>query len=274
VLARADHSDLFGIHAFKYFIEVLVGSLTRTVRLVLEVCVANPQPALRPVDLARAAGISTQQVRNYADAGILPAAPRTPAGYRRFHGGHRVALLTFRALARGCGHSVAQTIMLAVHDGDLPLALTVIDAAHAAHHEQRVRLDATAAALEAVAEQSGMPQSLMRIGEAAARLGVRTSALRIWESVGLLKPQREPGTRYRCFTPTDLRDARMISMLRHSGYPLAQIRPVLDGLRETGSSDALRAAIGQRRAALTQQATAMLEGASYLHHYLREVAAS
>jgi DNA-binding transcriptional MerR regulator len=229
---------------------------------------ANPQPAQRPIDLARAAGISTQQVRNYADAGILPPAPRTPAGYRGFHDGHRVALLAFRALARGCGHAVAETIMHAVHDDDLPRALSVIDAAHAAHHEQRLRLDATAAALEAVAEQSDMPESLMRIGAAAGHLGVRTSALRIWESVGLLKPQREPGTRYRCFTPTDLRDARMISMLRANGYPLAQIQPVLDGLRQTGSSDALRAAIARRRAALTQQAAAMLEGASHLHQYL------
>lgn len=229
------------------------------------------EPTLRPIDLARAAGISTQQVRNYADAGILPAAPRTPAGYRRFHAGHRTALLTYRALARGYGHATAQAIMRAAHDGDLPLALTAIDAGHAAQHEQRRRLKATAEALEAVADRSPPAQSGMRIGEAAAHLGVRTSALRTWESAGLLRPQREPGTNYRHFTPTDLRDARMISMLRHSGYPLPQIHPILDGLRQTGSSAALRAAVTQHEAALTRQATAMLEASSHLHHYLTDV---
>ncbi len=48
---------------------------------------------LRAVDLARLAGVSAQQIRNYADAGILPPVPRTAAGYRRFGDTHRRALL-------------------------------------------------------------------------------------------------------------------------------------------------------------------------------------
>jgi DNA-binding transcriptional MerR regulator len=32
------------------------------------------------VDLARLAGVSAQQIRNYADAGILPPVPRTAVG--------------------------------------------------------------------------------------------------------------------------------------------------------------------------------------------------
>ncbi len=225
----------------------------------------------RPIDLARMAGISTQQVRNYADAGILPPAPRTPAGYRRFDASHRRALLTYRALVQGYGSHTARAIMHAVHAGDLPQALTLVDASHAELHEQRLSLRAVGEALEAVAEQppdtSTVPRSGMRIGEVATYLGVRTSALRVWESAGLLTPQREPGTGYRRFGSTDVRDARMITMLRQGSYPLPQIQPVLDGLRRTGSSDALRAAIAQRQAGLTARATAMLEASSHLHHY-------
>jgi DNA-binding transcriptional MerR regulator len=162
--------------------------------------------------------------------------------------------------------------MQAVHAGDLPAALTLVNAGHAALHDQRLSLQATSEALEAIAEQtpdtSASPRSGMRIGEVAAHLGVRTSALRVWESAGLLTPQRDPGTEYRRFSSTDVRDARLINMLRQSRYPLPQIQPVLDGLRHTGSNDALRAAITQRRAALTQRATAMLEGSSRLHHYI------
>ncbi len=233
---------------------------------------SRSEAGLRPIDLARTAGISTQQIRNYVDAGILPPTPRTPAGYRRFDARHRRALLTYRALARGYGSYTAQAIMQAVHAGDLPLALTLVNASHAALHEQRLSLQAAGEALEAVAEQapdtSAMPRSGMGIGEVAAYLGVRTSALRVWESAGLLTPQRDPGTNYRRFNSIDLRDARMINMLRQSRYPLPQIQPILDGLRQMGSSHALRAAIAQRQSALTQQATAMLEGSSRLHHYV------
>ncbi|WP_223839908.1 MerR family transcriptional regulator [Saccharopolyspora pogona] len=108
----------------------------------------------------------------------------------------------------------------------------------------------------------------MHIGEVATFLGVRTSALRVWESAGLLAPAREPGTKYRMFSPIDVRDARMVKMLRQGRYLLPQIRQVLDGLRQTGSSDELRAAIAQRQAVLTQRARVMLEAAGLLHHYL------
>ncbi|GLW06433.1 MerR family transcriptional regulator [Microtetraspora sp. NBRC 13810] len=227
---------------------------------------------LRPVDLARLAGISTQQVRNYADAGILPPAPRTAAGYRRFGAEHRRALLTFRALGRGYGWETARAIMRAVHAGDLPAALAHLDAAHADLHGQRLSLRAAGEALEAIAgqepEPAALPRSGLRIGEVAARLGVRTSALRVWEAAGLLTPRRDRGTGYRRFSPADIRDARMINMLRQGRHPLPQIRTILDGLRRTGSTEALRAAVAQRRAGLTARATAMLAASADLHRYV------
>lgn len=41
----------------------------------------------------------------------------------------------------------------------------------------------------------------MRIGEVATHLGIRPSALRTWETAGLLAPARERETRYRRFAP-------------------------------------------------------------------------
>ncbi|GAA1662758.1 GNAT family N-acetyltransferase [Fodinicola feengrottensis] len=227
---------------------------------------------LRPVDLAELVGVSTQQVRNYQDAGVLPPVPRTAAGYRTFDERHSQAMLTYRALIRGYGPAAAQAIMRAVQAGDLPGALAVIDASHAALHDQRRSLREVDEALEAVAEQfpdtSALPRSGLRIGEVAAYLGVRTSALRVWENSGLLTPERERGTRYRRYSADDVRDARMVVMLRQGRYPLPQVRAILAGLREAGSSDALRAAIAQRREGLARQARVMLESSSSLHHYL------
>jgi DNA-binding transcriptional MerR regulator len=223
---------------------------------------------MRPIDLAREAGVSTQQVRNYVDWGVLPPAPRTESGYRVLGERHRAALLTYRALAKGFGWAAAKTIMHAVHDGDVPSALAVVNEAHAAVHEQTRNLAATAEALTAVASAAPTPRSDLRIGEVARVLGVRTSALRVWEKAGLLVPERERGTAYRRYTPSDIRDARMITMLRQNGYGLDQILPILDGLRKSGSSDALLAAVETRRTALVARTRSMVAATAHLDGYI------
>ncbi|GGQ20645.1 MerR family transcriptional regulator [Streptomyces griseomycini] len=232
---------------------------------------ASPDRRLRSVDLARLAGISTQQIRNYEESGVLPPAARTPSGYRVFGEVHRQALLAYRALLKGYGPATATPVMRAVHDGDVPGALALVDAAHAALHEERIALRAAGEALEVLAgeEPGPLPRTGgLRIGEVAALLGVRTSALRVWEAAGLLAPSRERGTGYRVFAPSDVRDARLVHTLRRSHYLFDQIRPVLEGLRREGGSEALRAAIDARGKRLTARTRAMLEGAGALHGYL------
>ncbi|MCM6774607.1 MerR family DNA-binding transcriptional regulator [Nocardia sp. CDC159] len=233
---------------------------------------SEPAQQWRPIDLARLAGISPQQIRNYVDAGILPSVTRTPAGYRRFGARHAAALQTFRGLLVGFGPIAGREIMQAVHAGDLDAALAVVDDAHAALREQRRSLDATAEALAALANQkpTATPRSGLRIGEVATRLGVRASALRVWEAEGLLTPGREPGTGYRVFGPADVRDAQVVTVLRRGHHRFDQIRPILDDLHRTGSSSALRATLARRRTELTARARAMLAGAAELHRYLSE----
>ncbi|MEU9648310.1 MerR family transcriptional regulator [Streptomyces sp. NPDC048110] len=242
----------------------------------------NGERRLRTVDLARAVGLSTQQVRNYEDAGVLPPAARTEAGYRVFGERHREALLTYRALQPGYGAVAATRIMRAVHDGDVAGALALVDAAHAALHEERAALRTASEALEALGGreasapparsgdgQPGTPEPHgLRIGEVAALIGVRTSALRVWEAAGPLVPGREPGTGYRVYGPADVRDARVVRTLRRSHHLFDRIRPVLDDLRRAGSSAALRAAIDTRGHALTARTRAMLAGAAALDAYL------
>lgn len=228
---------------------------------------------LRPVDLARRAGISTQLVRNYEDVGILPEVPRSESGYRQYDDVHLQALLTYRALAPGFGRVTATAIMCAVHDGDEALAFRLIDASHAALHEQRLATDAASEALGEAAEEfldevPAMSGPALLVGELAAQLGVRTSTLRVWESAELLMPLREKGTKYRRYGPVQVRDARIIAMLRRGRYGFDQIRPVLDGLRKTGSAEALRKAVAERRAAHDRRTRAMIDGSAKLHAYL------
>ncbi|MFI8218045.1 MerR family transcriptional regulator [Streptomyces sp. NPDC085932] len=232
---------------------------------------------LRPVDLARLAGVSTQQIRNYEDAGVLPPAARTASGYRVFGDVHRRALLAYRTMLRGYGPMTATAIMRAVHDGDVPGALARVDAAHAALHEERVSLRAASEALELLALEppAALPRSGgLRIGEVAALLGVRQSALRVWETAGLLTPSRERATGYRTYEPPDVRDARLVHTLRRSHYLFTQIKPILDDLRREGSTEALRAAITTRTETLTTRTRGMIRGAGALHAYLEGSAGS
>ncbi|CAC08384.1 MULTISPECIES: MerR family transcriptional regulator [Streptomyces] len=236
---------------------------------------SNRERRLRTVDLARAVGLSTQQVRNYEDAGVLPPAGRTDAGYRVFGERHRDALLTYRALQPGYGAVTATRVMRAVHAGDVAGALALVDAAHAALHEERVALRAAGEALEALSGRDAAPPPRsgdgphgLRIGEVAALVGVRTSALRVWEAAGLLVPGREHGTGYRVYGPADVRDARVVRTLRRSHHLFEQIRPVLEDLRRAGSGAALRAAVEARGRALTVRTRSMLAGAAALHAYL------
>ena len=230
---------------------------------------------LRPVDLAREAGLSTQQVRNYEAAGILPPAPRTESGYRTYGPEHLEALRTFRALVPGFGIGRATAIMLAVHGGDRPRALRLVDEGHAALHEQRLATDTAGAALDALAERFRDPEPEpgpgLRVGELATRLRVRPSTLRVWDAAGLLTPGRERGTAYRTYGPTEIRDAGIIAMLRQGHYGFEQIRPVLEGLRRAGSPEALRAAVAERREAHDRQSRAMLRGAALLDAYISAV---
>lgn len=234
---------------------------------------------LRPIDLARAAGISTQQVRNYEELGVLPPVPRTTTGYRQFTTLHLSALLTFRALSFGHGWRVAIDILIAAHDDDEPRMLELIDASHAAQQAKRESMRATEQALRDLAESDPnhsetRPRSDMRIGDLAGRLGVRTSALRFWEDAGLLHPDRDPVTKYRRYGPTELRDARIIQLLRESEYRFPEIQPILHDLHRARDVSALNDALVRQQEQLHQRARYMLQGAKLLHDYLEELRSS
>jgi len=63
----------------------------------------------------------------------------------------------------------------------------------------------------------------MRIGDAAAALGIEAHVLRHWESVGLLMPRRSPSG-HRSYDPQLLDYARVIRLLQRTGLSLDQIR--------------------------------------------------
>ncbi|MGH3488797.1 MAG: MerR family DNA-binding transcriptional regulator, partial [Actinopolymorphaceae bacterium] len=165
---------------------------------------------LRAVDLARSAGLSVQQVRNYVDEGLLPPVERTSSGYRIFTAAHADALVVARQVIEGHGWQRARKIMAGIHRGDLEAALAVIDLGHAQLDVERAHIDTVLGAFEAIVTGTRPAGGRgLRIGEVARAVGVRTSALRLWEQRGLLRPEREKGTGYRRYEVGELRRAHI-----------------------------------------------------------------
>jgi DNA-binding transcriptional MerR regulator len=231
---------------------------------------------LRPVDLARAHGLSTQAVRNYEEAGILPVADRTRHGYRSYTPLHAKALSAFLALLPGHGHQTAAAIMRAVNEDVAEEAYRLIDESHAQLLDDRRTLQAVQSALrdleDAVAESGAAvsgPGGTF-IGPLARTLGLRPATLRQWERAGLVHPRRDPLTGYRVYDEADVRDARLTRQLRRGGYLLEQIAPLIAQVRTVGGLEPLEAALRDWHARLSTRGRAMLTGAAELEAYLRE----
>ncbi len=237
----------------------------------------NPQTAgrLRPVDLARRHGLSTQAVRNYEAAGILPAAGRTAHGYRTYTPLHADALGSFLALVPGHGHATATEIMRAVNRDEPAEAFRLVDESHAQLLADRRTLDAVERALRDLgpgavpAPDDGAGRGAMFVGPLAGRLGIRPATLRKWERAGIVTPRRDPRTGYRVYDAADVREAALAHQLRRGGYRLEQIAPLIAQVRAAGGPEPLAAALDDWHARLAARGRAMLAGAAELDAYLR-----
>lgn len=232
----------------------------------------------RPIDLARSAGVSSATVRMYEREGFLPTAERSPSGHRRYRFKHLRALEVARALMRGYGWEYAKRVMRALHSGHPDEVLALVDAKHAEIERGREELDATMSALRLIAETAdderrpidlAKRSQFARVGEAARQAGVPVSSLHFWEEQGLLKPQRDSENMYRLYSNNDLRQLKLIVMLRQSGYQFGNIRTVLDELGK-GNPEAAYAAALQRKHDLRQRSKNCMEATAALWGYLSE----
>jgi DNA-binding transcriptional MerR regulator len=228
---------------------------------------------LRPSDLAREHGLSTQAVRNYEAEGFLPAASRTPSGYRVYTEVHAAALRAFLALVPAYGHAAAGRIMQALNAGERDDALALIDRGHLQLVRDRETLDAVRGAIGHLTAEpvplrfSG--SAPLTVGELARRLEVTAATIRNWEEAGILAPEREPGTGYRLFRNEDVRDAELAHLLRRGDYPLERIAAVVRQVRTAGGTEELARALDGWGRRLTERGLMMLEAAAQVSRFLQ-----
>lgn len=219
---------------------------------------------LRTVDVARQADYSVQQIRNLERDGALPPSSRTPAGYRTYTSIHVHAALAYRALAAAVGPVEAKQIMRTAHQDPAASLLALLDAAHARLHAERLYLRLAQQATAVIATEpvdDALPPDSMTISELAGALGLRPSALRHWEKEGLVTPSRSPA---RTYSPTDVRDARIVHQLRQAGYRIPQLQALMPQLRHAKRWDEVGDALAAREVSLDARSRYLVQGAAAL----------
>lgn len=228
---------------------------------------------MRTINVARRAGYSVQQIRNPERDGVLPPTARTASGHRVHEPIHLHSALAYRALARGTGPVEAKRIVRAAHQRPLPETLALLDQAHARPDRERQELRLAEKAAEAVSAEpidDVRPADSMSVSELAAALGVRPSTLRHWDAEGLVVPDRARAARR--YTPSQVRDARIVHQLRGAGYRVATLRTLMPQLRRGHRRKDVTAALATRNADITARSRALLDAAAALNAVLSPTA--
>lgn len=84
----------------------------------------------------------------------------------------------------------------------------------------------------------------MTVSALAGALGVRPSTPRHWDAEGLVVPRRSPSGRARTYSPSDVRDARIVHQLR-----------------QARRWEEVTATLAARETGLTARSRALLQGA-------------
>ena len=231
----------------------------------------------RPVDLARAVGVSAHTVRTYEQVGFLSPAARSATGYRRYEARHLRALQAARLMIAGYRWRPALRIMRHAHKGEVAAAVAAVDACHAGLHQSRHKTRATLAALRSATtssldEHSGQAhlEPPLGISAVARRVGVRVSTVRFWEKHDLVRPRRDPTSGYRLYGAAEVRRVQVIALLRHGGYGFDAIRPVVAELA-TGRPEQVGHAAERRLAELTEESRRCSAATSAFWTYIEEL---
>lgn len=222
---------------------------------------------------ARIVGYSTQQVRDLERLGVLPAAERTPNGYRRYQERHIIALRAYRALAAAVGPVPARQLMPTLLQGTLETAAERIDDLHALLARSRAQVREASRGLKAALTDSTNvfdDRDAMTISELSEALGVRSSALRHWEHEGLVNPDRISQSQTRRYSAQAITEARIVAALRSGGHRIPLISRVLEQLREHGLTAEAQALLAARLSDLNRRSVALLGASGDLHTLLSE----
>ena len=95
------------------------------------------------------------------------------------------------------------------------------------------------------------PAGLVAIGKLAQEAGCSVELIRHYERIGLLRPSERSASRYRLYSPDDIRRLRFIRHARALGFSLAEVATLLRQVDDSvPPCEATRATVAARRAGI------------------------
>jgi DNA-binding transcriptional MerR regulator len=158
-------------------------------------------------------------------------------------------------------------MMRAAHRYPASNLLELLNAAHARLHAERRELQAAKEAVAAISAEpiaDSRPSDSMSISELAEALGVRPSTLRDWDSEALVVPHRTSARTARTYSPSDVRDARIVHQLRMAGYGISSIQALMPQLRRAQRWDEVQTMLAAREASIASRSHALLQATAAL----------
>ena len=197
-------------------------------------------------EVAKIAGIHPNTVRWYEKMKYLPPVNRKKNGYRVFNDTHleqlKLIKIAFRCeVLQSNLRNKAIEIILICADGKYEEALTKAEAYHLDMCNEKAKAEE---AVEIIRDfinyhnPNAVPISLKR-NEAAKHLGITIDTLRNWELNGLIDVKRKTNG-YRFYTDNDIRELKIIRVLRDANYSLMSILRMLQHLRNDSNHKDLR----------------------------------
>ncbi|TYK49816.1 MerR family transcriptional regulator [Actinomadura decatromicini] len=221
--------------------------------------------------VAAATGYSVQQIRDLEARGVIPAASRTPNGYRGFSAIHVRDLRAYRNLAHAVGPVEARRAMRDIRSLPPDQAAALLCSFHARLNHEREQALAAREALRAIRAEAttdaepGEADS-MTITELSRALGLRASTLRFWEQMGLVAPERlrtRAGTARR-YHLAAIREARITAALRAAGYRIPDVQRAVTAIRDLHDVKHSLEALDARLNTIAQRALSLLRAGTTL----------
>lgn len=187
--------------------------------------------AYTPGQIATRLDVSTTTLRRYEKENLIPDVPRTASNHRYYTPVHLQAFVAIRLLLKGYEIPVAYEVMRKVKQGDTIDALWLINQQLYNSQLEKQRMEDIWKMVQQVDfanDRKVGTTEAVTIGKAAEAAGINTSAIRHWETEGLICSERDPNNGYRMYTRAELRKILVISSLRKSVYYIEHMKELLN----------------------------------------------
>ncbi|WP_096439754.1 MerR family transcriptional regulator [Alteribacter populi] len=201
---------------------------------------------MKGIEIAKKLNISTSALRHYESWGLVPTVEREENGYRIYTNEHEAYFKCIRSLLPGFGMDLVKKVMPLIKNGKIVKALWLINKAQVDLYKEKETVQRTVEILD-LKELMQIPTYLTKnyftIGEVAREANVSASAIRHWEKEGLINPERHKESRFRIYSPSDIRRVLIIRTVQRVVYSLDIVREILSDLEKNNVAKAKKMAL-------------------------------